>query len=65
MQSTGSWGEKEREPRLTKASLAKRLGVHPPRLDRLLDFNHASRLNALEDALAAAGKRLIVDVEAA
>jgi len=43
----------------------KRLGVHPPQVDRLLDFRHASRLDVVEDALAAVGKKLIVNIEAA
>jgi hypothetical protein len=34
-------------------------------VDRLLDFQHASRLNALEDALAALGKKLVIDIQAA
>lgn len=54
-----------RESKLTKAALAKRLGLHPPQVDRLLDFNRASRLDALEDALNAVGMRLVIDVEAA
>lgn len=54
-----------RESRVTKAALAKRLRLHPPQIDRLLDFNRASRLDAIEDALDAVGKRLVVDVEAA
>ena len=54
-----------RENRLSKASLAKRFGVHPPQVDRLLDLNHTSKLDALEDALAAVGKILTVDVKAA
>ena len=54
-----------REAKLSKATLAKRLGVHPPQVDRLLDFNHASKLDALEDALAAVGKRLTIQVQAA
>ena len=57
--------EAMREKRVTKAMLTKRLGVHPPQVDRLLDFRHSSRLDAIEDALEAVGKRLLVDVEAA
>ena len=54
-----------REAKLSKATLAKRLGLHPPQIDRLLDFNHASKLDSLEDALAAVGKLLTVDIKAA
>lgn len=54
-----------REKRVTKAMLTKRLGVHPPQVDRLLDFRHASRLDAVEDALEAVGMKLLVNIEAA
>ena len=57
--------EAMREKRVTKAMLTKRLGLHPPQVDRLLDFRHRSRLDAIEDALEAVGKRLLVDVVAA
>ena len=45
-----------------KAELARRLGVHMPQIDRLLDLRHASRLAQVEAALRAVGKRLVVDV---
>lgn len=48
-----------------KAELARRLNWHMPQVDRLLDLNHASRLDQLEAALAALGKRLEVALEAA
>lgn len=48
-----------------KAELARRLHWHMPQVDRLLDLNHASRLDQLEAALAALGKRLKVALEAA
>ncbi|MDN5870993.1 MAG: type II toxin-antitoxin system HicB family antitoxin [Nitrococcus sp.] len=48
-----------------KAELARRLHWHMPQVDRLLDLNHASRLDQIEAALAALGKRLEVTVEAA
>ena len=38
-----------------KAALARRLGVALPQIDRLLDLRHASRLDAIERALAALG----------
>ncbi len=47
---------------VTKAELARRLGWHGPQVDRLLDLNHASRLDQIEAALAALGKRLQVTV---
>lgn len=48
-----------------KADLARRLHWHMPQVDRLLDLNHASRLDQIEAALAALGKRLDITVEAA
>lgn len=48
-----------------KAELARRLHWHMPQVDRLLDLNHASRLDQLEAALATLGKRLEVAVKAA
>jgi antitoxin HicB len=45
-----------------KAELARRLNCHLPQIDRLLDLNHASRLDQLEQAFAALGKRLEVAV---
>ncbi len=50
---------------VTKAELARRLGWHAPQVDRLLDLRHASRLDQLDRALRAVGKRLVVDVRAA
>ncbi len=49
-----------REAGVTKAELARRLGWHGPQVDRLLDLNHASRLDQIEAALATLGKRLDV-----
>lgn len=51
-----------REGGVRKADLARRLGWHGPQIDRLLDLNHASRLDQIEAALAALGKRLTVDL---
>jgi antitoxin HicB len=46
-----------------KAELARRLHCHLPQIDRLLDLNHASRLDQIEQALLAVGKRLTISVE--
>ena len=46
-----------------KADLARRLGCHMPQVDRLLDLNHASRLDQLEAAFAALNKRLSIEVQ--
>lgn len=54
-----------REAGVTKAELGRRLGWHPPQIDRLLDLRHASRLDQLDQALRALGRRLVVDVRAA
>jgi antitoxin HicB len=51
-----------REAGVRKADLARRLGWHGPQIDRLLDLNHASRLDQIEAALAALGKRLTIDL---
>jgi antitoxin HicB len=51
-----------REAGLRKADLVRRLGWHAPQIDRLLDLNHASRLDQIEAALAILGKRLAVDL---
>jgi antitoxin HicB len=51
--------------RIGKAELARRLDVHLPQIDRLLDLSHASRLNQVEQALLAVGKRLKIVVEEA
>jgi antitoxin HicB len=48
-----------------KAALAKRLGVALPQIDRLLDLRHQSRLDALERALAALHRTLIISVATA
>jgi antitoxin HicB len=46
-----------------KAELARRLHCHLPQIDRLLDLNHASRLDQIEQALLAVGKRLTISIE--
>ena len=51
-----------REAGVRKADLAKRLNVHAPQVDRLLDLAHASRLDQMEAAFKALGRRLDVRV---
>lgn len=41
-----------------KAELARRLDVHAPQVDRLLDIRHASRLDQMDKAFRAVGKKL-------
>ena len=55
--------EAMREAGVRKADLARRLNWHMPKVDRLLDLRHASRIDQLEAALAALGKKLVLDIE--
>jgi antitoxin HicB len=43
---------------IRKAELARRLGVHMPQVDRLLNPRHASKLEMIEAALHAVGRKL-------
>jgi antitoxin HicB len=52
-----------RDAGLTQAALAERLGCDPRQVRRLLDLDHHSRLDQLEAALAALGKRLVIEVQ--
>jgi len=52
-----------REEGLRKADLARRLSLHAPQVDRLLDLRHATRLDQLDAAFLALGKRLDIRVE--
>jgi len=51
-----------REHGLSRAGLARRLRLHAPQVDRLLDLRHASRLDQLAEALRALGKELVLSV---
>ena len=51
-----------REAKISKSELARRLDLHLPQVDRLLDLRHASRLDQIDRALRAVGKRLVVEV---
>ena len=50
---------------LRKADLARRVGWLKSQVDRLLDLRHHSRLEQIEEALAALDKRLAIQVVAA
>ncbi len=52
-----------RDAGVRKADLARRLGWHAPQVDRLLDLNHASRLDQLEAAFSVLGKRLRIELQ--
>jgi antitoxin HicB len=45
-----------------KAELARRLGVHMPQVDRLFDIRHSSKLEFVEEAAHALGKKLSVSL---
>ncbi|HYM13001.1 MAG TPA: type II toxin-antitoxin system HicB family antitoxin [Bryobacterales bacterium] len=51
-----------RKAGLRKADLARRLGWQKSQVDRLLDLNHASRLDQIEQALRALGKTLVLQI---
>ena len=53
-----------RDQRIGKAELARRLGWHMPQVDRVLDVQHRSRLDMMDAALGAIGRRLQVTVAA-
>ena len=46
------------EQRVNRAELGRRLNWHLPRVDRVLDVGHTSRIDEIEHALAAVGKRI-------
>lgn len=48
---------------ISKAELGRRLGWHAPQIDRLFDLNHHSKIEQIDQALRALGKRLIVSVQ--
>jgi antitoxin HicB len=52
-----------RAAKVTKAELARRLGCHPPQVDRLLDILHPSKLDRLERAFAALGKTIEIRIK--
>ena len=49
-----------RDQGVGKAELARRLGWHMPQVDRVLDVQHRSRLDMMDAALGAIGRRLHV-----
>lgn len=51
-----------RDQGVRKSELARRLGWHMPQVDRLLDPQHASRLDQAEAALRALGREMRVTV---
>ena len=55
--------ETMRKQKVGKSELARRLNCHLPQIDRLLDLTHSSRLDQLEAAFRALGKRLAVEIQ--
>jgi len=54
-----------RKAGITKAELARRIGVSPQQAHRLFNIHHASRLDQIEAAMRALGRRLVVTSDAA
>jgi len=50
---------------VSKAKLARLLGVYGPQVDRLLDVTHGSKIEAIEHALSLLGRRMVLDVRLA
>ncbi|HNY39520.1 MAG TPA: hypothetical protein PKJ41_03965 [Bryobacteraceae bacterium] len=48
---------------IRKSELARRMRIPKTSIDRLFDLDHASRLDQIDAALRALGKRLVVAVE--
>ena len=53
------------ETRTRKADLARKLGIHAPQIDRLLDLDHKSQLNQIEAAAKAIGRELHIELRPA
>ena len=54
-----------KDNKLSNVALAKKLGVTENAVRRLLDLDHASKIEKLEQALSLLGKKLVIDVLAA
>lgn len=54
-----------REEGISKAELARKLNIAPQQVQHLFDGRHVSRLNQIEAALRALGRRLVVSCEVA
>jgi antitoxin HicB len=55
------WNEMHTQ-KLRKSDLARRLDVHMPQIDRLFDLQHSSKLEFVEQAAKALGKKLEVSL---
>lgn len=54
-----------RDQGVSQLELAERLGCDARQVRRILDLDHASRLDQLESALKALGKQLVVEIKEA
>ncbi len=54
-----------RDQNVTQAELASRLDCDGRHIRRLLDLDHYSRLDLIDEALHALGKKLVIDIQAA
>jgi hypothetical protein len=54
-----------RASKVNKSELARRMDIHLPQVDRLLEMKHGSKLDQVEAEFAALGKRLVVSVSEA
>ena len=52
-----------RQAGIRKSELARRTRISKTNIDRLFDLDHASRLDQIESAFRALGKKLVVDVQ--
>ena len=53
------------ETKTRKAELARKLGVHGPQVDRLLDLDHKSQLDQIEAAARAIGREIHIEMRPA
>ncbi|MDM9996041.1 hypothetical protein [Bartonella henselae] len=51
------------EKDLRKADLVRLLKLHPIQIDRLLDLNHATKLDSLESTLITLGKEVTISIQ--
>ncbi|BBK39092.1 hypothetical protein STAQ_41700 [Allostella sp. ATCC 35155] len=54
-----------REQGVRKSEMAKRLSAHGPQIDRLFNLRHSSKVEQIEEAFRALGKRVDIDVQPA
>jgi antitoxin HicB len=52
-----------RDNGIRRAELARKLGQHPPQVDRLFDLKHASKIDQLDAALGAIGLHIVFDIQ--